>query len=596
MSLRLYQRSMKWRKERDDKVRAMRTEAEADPDRAWSLHVTATSADHIQSYWEYNRLVGESDGGVLLDERAYEDIRAKAREAAKNRLFVTWTNRDTGMDCYNVGPDSRCFCGHSYKAHAWYNTESKEVHCRCPGCKCRGFDYVAGHGSWWIRCSCKHAHDEHRVDGVMGRCRHARCTCAKFYSPFSCACGDPWAQHSTVVQNLREWRRSGKPSENLVMGDAGGTAAANGAVTRFTSLLPGVDRARLEAGEALPFTDHGVVRLGIAGSMPEGAGVGSGAGSGEGVRGGAILIGGGGGRGGARELAVKMDVAEAKAALQRDRAYRRSGRSDAGRGAHTWRERRGRGSDRGGGDSSSHGPDRGGGGVDVVGEAEPHMETTDFVATAAVGAGGRWLVFPDGREPAFSDGYDGDRSAAALTTVAGPSGDARRRWSASGDGSGLCAAASASAAVGARARPTDARGTRARTHHAPPVPRPARCVPLDSGNRTTTAETTARGSPAREACAVGYAAQHRAARPRSATPPRAPAAASHAAIRTGAVHTSSIGSSPDRSVARSCEPSAATSRTGRPSRAQLRRASTSSALAGGARERPAPRTGTVYRP
>lgn len=140
---------MAWRAKRDAKVRKAREEAAADPERAWQLRIGVTAADHIQSYWEYNRLVGESDGGELLDARAYAEVRRRAREAAKNRLFVTWTNLKTGMDCYNVGPDSRCFCGHSYKAHAWWETESKRVRCRCPGCRCACFDYVAGHGSWW---------------------------------------------------------------------------------------------------------------------------------------------------------------------------------------------------------------------------------------------------------------------------------------------------------------------------------------------------------------------------------------------------------------------------------------------------------------
>mmetsp|Transcript_14551 Transcript_14551/g.39856 ORF Transcript_14551/g.39856 Transcript_14551/m.39856 type:complete len:477 (-) Transcript_14551:183-1613(-) len=288
MSMRLYKRSMDWRKKRDDKVRELRKKADADPYRPMrhgGASDGASAADHIDSYMEYNRLVGESDGGVLLGEVEYTELRRKAAEAAKNRLFVTWTSLPTGMDCYNIGPDSRCFCGHSYKAHAWYNTESKRVHCRCGGCRCAGFDYIPGHGSWWIKCECKHAHDEHRHEGLMGACKKARCGCDAFYAPFSCACGAVWEQHATVIQNARERRATGKPTENLGLAGAGGTAAAAGAITRFTSLLPGVDRAALEeAGVAegrLPFTDGEGAWL-VAAPAPEGDGAASGRGGGRG--------------------------------------------------------------------------------------------------------------------------------------------------------------------------------------------------------------------------------------------------------------------------------------------------------------------------
>ena len=44
---------MKWQRKRDN----------SKPDNS-----TASAADHVQSYWEYNRLVGESAGDRLLSE------------------------------------------------------------------------------------------------------------------------------------------------------------------------------------------------------------------------------------------------------------------------------------------------------------------------------------------------------------------------------------------------------------------------------------------------------------------------------------------------------------------------------------------------
>ena len=81
---------------------------------------TASAADHVQSYWEYNRLVGESAGDRLLSEvlptnnlflcsvlvlqADYTELKEKAVVASKDRLYVSWRCNDTGMDCYNVGP------------------------------------------------------------------------------------------------------------------------------------------------------------------------------------------------------------------------------------------------------------------------------------------------------------------------------------------------------------------------------------------------------------------------------------------------------------------------------------------------------------
>ena len=158
------------------------------------------------------------------------------------------------MDCYTIGPDSRCFCGHSYKAHAWYNTETKRLHCRCPDCRCEGFRYVTGHGAWWIKCACHHSHEDHRVDGVMGACQRAGCSCTGFFSSFSCACGDAWAHHATVVETRSEREAAGRPVHNLCGGGGGdGAAAAGGGVTRMSSLVPGIDRLETP----LPFTDAG---------------------------------------------------------------------------------------------------------------------------------------------------------------------------------------------------------------------------------------------------------------------------------------------------------------------------------------------------
>jgi hypothetical protein len=147
---------------------------------------------HIDAFFEYDQLVGESDGGVALSEKAYVALQRKAAAAAEDRLFCTWRHGPTGQDCINVGPSTRCLCGHTYKSHAWFETMSKKVTCRCPGCKCPGFRYVSGRGSQFLRCGCRHGHEDHRNpkgDGRMGPCAKGSCSCKGYAPTARCACG-----------------------------------------------------------------------------------------------------------------------------------------------------------------------------------------------------------------------------------------------------------------------------------------------------------------------------------------------------------------------------------------------------------------------
>ena len=172
----IWQRSREWSKAKEAKLTGKRQElAKAGKDWRSSDRGGASAGDHVESFWRYNQLVGESDGGECLSEAAYSQLKARAREAAKDRLFCTWRNLSTGMDCVAVGPMSRCFCGHSYRAHDFMDNKGKRVGCRCEGCSCAQFEYMLGRGSSWIRCGrCKHAHDEHRRrDGTRGGCTHA---------------------------------------------------------------------------------------------------------------------------------------------------------------------------------------------------------------------------------------------------------------------------------------------------------------------------------------------------------------------------------------------------------------------------------------
>lgn len=262
-------------------------------------------------------------------------------QASKNRLFVTWRCLPSGLDCYNVGPDSRCFCGHSYKAHAWYNTKSKRVHCRCPKCDCKGFDYIPGHGSFWPRCVCKHEHGDHRVRGVMGRCHKGRsCSCTGYHTAMSCACGYGWAEHATVIETRKERAASGRPCKTMGGDNVG--SASSGAVTDFKALLPGVERVHV-IGDAA-YGNGG--SSGGARALPRYGGAGGGAGAAAG--------GGGGGRGMLRDSGSSRRAGASAGAWRRNSTGSGSGNgSDSYTGSYN-RRRGGRAGSKPGGSSSGY--------------------------------------------------------------------------------------------------------------------------------------------------------------------------------------------------------------------------------------------------
>jgi len=76
-----------------------------------------------------------------MSEKEFEEFKNNVREARKNRLYVSWRNRE-GQDCRTIGPASMCFCGHRYKEHFFDNVKERKIYCRAAKCVCKMFDYV----------------------------------------------------------------------------------------------------------------------------------------------------------------------------------------------------------------------------------------------------------------------------------------------------------------------------------------------------------------------------------------------------------------------------------------------------------------------
>jgi hypothetical protein len=172
-----------------------------------------------------------------------------------------------GMDCHNVGPATRCMCMHSYRAHRWWELQTKQVGCRVPGCPCRCYSYLPMRGSCAARCVCKHELEQHRLGG--GCCK---CSCAHYATPQRCDCGMSYEQHSTCFET-RSQRLAGGRAAVAVGGGRPEFEAATGAVTDLMSLLPAGDRVMmLQQAQHQPhpllMQQHGQTRALLAAASP----------------------------------------------------------------------------------------------------------------------------------------------------------------------------------------------------------------------------------------------------------------------------------------------------------------------------------------
>ena len=206
------------------------------------IKIGGNAQKHVDAYLEYHRIVGDADGGQLFTLQEYEDFKQRAREVrAVSRMYVSWRN-PSGIDCKNIGPQTKCICGHMYKQHVTDSLRGDQIHAKdthCRQCACKGFAYLPGRGSWTVKCGCKHEHNDHDSGRKLRPCR--LCRCAGFHSSYSCDCSATFGEHATVVETRAEREAAGRPVDNLC--GVGGEYEALGAVTDFRSLAPSIDHA-----------------------------------------------------------------------------------------------------------------------------------------------------------------------------------------------------------------------------------------------------------------------------------------------------------------------------------------------------------------
>ena len=57
-----------------------------------------------------------------------------------SQIYVTWRGKNDS-ECTRIGPDSTCFCGHSYDKHR-IDMRRNNFPCIEGGCSCKRFEYI----------------------------------------------------------------------------------------------------------------------------------------------------------------------------------------------------------------------------------------------------------------------------------------------------------------------------------------------------------------------------------------------------------------------------------------------------------------------
>uniref|UniRef100_H0X5L9 Family with sequence similarity 221 member B n=1 Tax=Otolemur garnettii TaxID=30611 RepID=H0X5L9_OTOGA len=149
-----------------------------------------------------------------------------ALNAIQTGLYIGWRCPHYLWDCFRIGDESKCFCGHLLREHRIISDIS--VPCNVSQCRCLMFCFIPSRpeevGEFWLtrratfdpkawraQCRCKHSHEEHAATGSHP-CRHRDCCCRYFESNFLCAaCDRRWEEHETFFETEETRRRGGRP-------------------------------------------------------------------------------------------------------------------------------------------------------------------------------------------------------------------------------------------------------------------------------------------------------------------------------------------------------------------------------------------------
>ncbi|KAM5258434.1 protein FAM221B isoform 2-T2 [Hipposideros larvatus] len=149
-----------------------------------------------------------------------------ALNAIQTGLYIGWRCPHYLWDCFRIGDESKCFCGHLLREHQIISDIS--VPCNVSQCRCLMFCFIPSRpeevGEFWLKrratfdpkawraqCRCKHSHEDHAAT-KSHPCRVKGCCCNCFESNFLCAaCDRRWEEHETFFETKSTRQRGGRP-------------------------------------------------------------------------------------------------------------------------------------------------------------------------------------------------------------------------------------------------------------------------------------------------------------------------------------------------------------------------------------------------
>ncbi|KAM4877376.1 protein FAM221B isoform 1-T1 [Thomomys bottae] len=151
--------------------------------------------------------------------------KSEALNAIQTGVYIGWRCPHYLWDCFRIGEESKCFCGHLLKEHRILS--DMFVPCSGSQCRCLMFCFIPSRpeevgefwlkrraafdpNSWRAQCRCKHSHEEHAATGIH-TCKYRGCGCKSFESNFLCAaCDRRWEEHETFFEMQGNKRRKKK--------------------------------------------------------------------------------------------------------------------------------------------------------------------------------------------------------------------------------------------------------------------------------------------------------------------------------------------------------------------------------------------------
>ena len=110
-----------------------------------------------------NNRMTKGTQGMMDNERLH------SQEAIESGIYVTWSTISQGgktVDCFRIGSNSMCICGHGFPCHDKILTKKKFSN-KCNKCKCKAFKYIPVYpeeiGEYWIPFQKNFSYDTYKV-------------------------------------------------------------------------------------------------------------------------------------------------------------------------------------------------------------------------------------------------------------------------------------------------------------------------------------------------------------------------------------------------------------------------------------------------